>query len=161
MEGTVPVKHSKRKAREYRLSQDFQALADFANLGDTLKELQKFRVKQPTFFPDDLGEWVYRSTENWMIRSTIPDAPGKDLRQILLSRFDLNPDDYKNWPEVAQLYRDEGWDTPPLFFYRALVRAVWRRSDPDGSYLKYLLGFEEDGPPPIEGVNDLWIHGLA
>jgi hypothetical protein len=36
---------------------------------------------------------------------------------------------------------------PPLLWYRALLRAVWRREDPDGSCLRELLGFDADCIP--------------
>jgi hypothetical protein len=154
------VKRAKRKAREERLSQDYQALEDFANLGDTLDDLRKFRLEQPTFFPDYLAEWIYRSTENWMILSTLPDTPDEQLKETLRRRFNLNPDDCENWPEMAQLYRADGIDIPPLLFYRDLLRAIWRREDPDGSCLKYLLGFEEGKLPDVEGGKELWLFGL-
>ena len=127
MKGTVPVKHSKRKAREERLIGEFQALEDFANLGNENEDWERFRLKWPHFFPDHLTPWIYDSARYW--------------REFLRSP-ESRPDGFS---EIRE-------ERPPLLFFRSLLRLVWKRKDRDGRCLKNLLGFEADMP-----YEELWV----
>ena len=150
MEGTVPVKHSKRKAREERLLVEFQALEDFANLGDTLNDVQKFRKEQPDFFPDEKTEWIYKNAEFWITFSNLPERRPDNYREIfrrVLPAAD-SPMTTEAWVGMARELRGKLRSCrPPLLWYRALLRAVWRREDQDGSCLRHLLGFDADRIP--------------
>lgn len=114
---TIPVKISKRKAREERL-QRFDGLAAFANLADSREDWHKFRLRYPEFFPltdsgfsrqgfRNLTEWLYAFAEQW-----------------------------EQYPEVAKAKT-----VPPLLWYRNRLRQVWTRNDPKGINLSFLLGF--------------------
>ncbi len=121
MKSTVPVKISKRKARDERLV-NFQALANFANLGDTPDQLTSFRnycrSNPIPFFPDYLTDWLYKDAQDWMEAVQDPKVT-------------------KEYPKIKRL-------NPPLLMYRGLLRAVWKNKDKDGKCLKFLLGFELD-----------------
>ena len=153
MQTTIPVRLSKRKAREERLIQQFQALEDFANLGDTLDDVQRFAKKWPRFFPHEETEWIYRSAEKWITLSNLPDRQPGDYRD-LVRRYRADPDapiTMGDWAEMARTFRREFRShRPMLFFYRSWLRAVWRRRDPDGSCLMQLLGFDAERLPFTE-----------
>jgi hypothetical protein len=122
MTDTVSVKRSNRQARETREGQ-FEALAAFANLGDTPEAWRKFRLMWPDFFPSTpsqspkarfrtLTEWIYGFAEEWA--TDIANLP----------------------PERRPL--------PPLLWYRNRLRSVWTRNDPHGYGLAILFGFEQE-----------------
>lgn len=155
MERTVPVKSSKRKAREERLIGEFQALEDFANLGDTPEDWQRFRLKWPHFFPDYLAQWIYDSAKYWKMITTLPERPPHNYRELvppeLGVNFDVVPSD-ENWAEMAHYFRSELHDMrPALIYFRILLRLVWSKQDPDSKCLSCLLGFDAD--PPEEEVD--------
>jgi hypothetical protein len=121
MQATVSTKTSNRQARQTRDERlmKFEALADFANLGDEPADWVAFRTKWPYFFPTTpsgidqagfrtLSEWLYASAEEWA--SYPADAKAKVQ--------------------------------PPLLWYRDRLRAVWTKNDPYGANLAILLGFE-------------------
>ena len=152
MKATVPAKVSKRKAREERLL-DFDALADFANLGDQPDDWARFSRKWPRFFPPDIAEWIYINAEEWWNLSNLPDERPDNYRWIL-RRWLAGSHATITFEEWATLARDSRREMrslrPPLLFYRNLLRRVWRREDPDGSCLKVLLGFDEAWAPVLE-----------
>jgi hypothetical protein len=130
MKRTAPVKRGKRKARDERLIGDFQALEDFANLGDTLHDVQKFRTKWLGFFPDRKTEWIYRNFEFWMTFSNLPDRRPDNFREILRRVFPAadSPMTLEAWADMAREFGGKLRSCrPPLLFYRNLLRAVWRR----------------------------------
>jgi hypothetical protein len=117
---TLSVRTSRRQAEEDSCQQ-FEALAEFANMGDRPLDWRKFRLKYPNFFPtqehkitdprrSNLTEWLYSYAEEWF----------KHSRQF------------------------EG-TLPPLLWYRELLRTVWSGSDPTGAALYVLYGDEEKG----------------
>ena len=152
MKATVPPKVSKRKAREERLL-DFDALADFANLGDQPDDWARFSRRWPRFFPPDIAEWIYINAEEWWNLSNLPDERPDNYRWIL-RRWLAGSHATITFEERATLARDSRREMrslrPPLLFYRNLLRRVWRREDPDGSCLKVLLGFDEAWAPVLE-----------
>ena len=97
----------------------FEALAAFANMGETPEELRNFRLQWPKFFStdpftakpgfQDLSDWLYTFAAEW-------------LQEYL-----------------------EGRVKPPLYWYRDCLRAVWAHNDPTGANLCVLLGFEKEG----------------
>jgi hypothetical protein len=106
--------------------QDFEALAAYANLGDTPDSWQRFRLGWPNFFsdttsedvqPNNLAESLFTSAQDW-------DRFCSDYSARL-------PADYRSHY------------IPVLLWYRELLRAVWKRSDPHGAALCALLGFQE------------------
>ncbi len=155
MEGTAPVKRGKRKAREERFIDDLQALEDFANLGDTSEDWQRFRLKWPHFFPDYLTQWIYDSAKYWKIMSNLPERPPHNYRELVPREFGVNPDvvpSEENWAEMAHYFRSELRDVrPSLIYFRILLRLVWSKQDPDDKCLSCLLGFDAD--PPDEEVD--------
>jgi len=163
MKGPVPVKHSKRKAREERLIQEYQALEDFANLGDTPDDVQKFRKKSSGFFPNEKTEWIYRNAEFWMTFSNLPERRPDNYRGIfrrVLPAAD-SPMTTEAWADMARELRGTLRSCrPPLLWYRTLLRAVWRREDPDGSCLRHLLGFDADRIP-FPGEEDTELEPLS
>jgi hypothetical protein len=120
---TVLTASSNRQAIENWM-QDFEALAAYANLGDTPDSWQQFRLGWPNFFsdttsesvlPNNLADTLYNAAQNWDL-----------FRSEYSSRL---PADYRS-------------DTIPLLlWYRSLLREVWKRSDPRGAALCVLLGF--------------------
>lgn len=52
------------KARAGRESQ-LKALEAFANIGETLDDWKRFRLRCPGFFPQDLSEWSHGSAPEW------------------------------------------------------------------------------------------------
>jgi len=147
---TIPVRVSKRKAREERLLRDFQALEDFANLGDKLDDVRRFRKKWSNFFPREKTEWIYRNAEFWMTFSNLSDRRPDNYREILrrvLPAAD-SPMTTQAWADMARELRGKLRSCrPPLLYYRNLLRAVWKKEDPDGTCLWYLLGFDADRIP--------------
>jgi hypothetical protein len=109
--------------------QDFEALAAYANLDDTPDSWRRFRLAWPHFFPDSsqselsgnasLTDWLYTSAENWAKFYSAPE------NQAVLN------------PGAVPLA------VPPLLWYRNLLRAVWKRNDPNGAALCAFLGFDE------------------
>src|ERR1017187_1832208 len=74
-QSTVLAASAIRQARENWM-QDFEALAAYANLGDTPDSWQKFRLGWPNFFSDstsggvqpssdNLAESLYASAQDW------------------------------------------------------------------------------------------------
>ena len=126
MDENIPVRVSNRKAREERLIGDFQALEDYANLGDTLEDWERFRLKWPRFFPDYLSQWLFDSARYWKVFLNSPESRPESFLEIRKER-------------------------PPLLFFRSLLRVVWKRKDRDGRCLKTLLGFVADMP-----YEELW-----
>lgn len=114
---TIPVKISKRKAREERLLQ-FDALAAFANLSDNSEDWRKFRLQYPEFFPlidSGFGQPGFRNLTDWL---------------------------YTFAEEWAQFPVETRAKTiPSLLWYRDRLRAFWTRNDPNGINLSFLLGF--------------------
>jgi hypothetical protein len=104
----------------------FEALAAFANLGQTPDDWRKFRLMWPDFFPGpspgsdqsssgSLRDWLYDAAEDWARFCTENSAslpPGYNV-------------------------------IPHLLWYRNLLRAIWMRRDPKGAALSALLGFED------------------
>jgi hypothetical protein len=159
---SVPVTISNRKARKERLL-EFEALADFVNLGDTLDDVRTFREKWPDFFPEEKTEWIYRNAEFWMTFSNLPDKRPDNYREIfrrVLPAAD-SPMTIEAWADMAKDLRGKLRSCrPPLLWYRALLRAVWRREDPDGSCLRELLGFDADYIP-FPGEEDTELEPLS
>ncbi len=149
---TVPVKVSKRKPRDDRLL-DFDALADFANLGDKPDDWAKFSVKWPRFFPANITEWIYINAEEWRNLSNLPDTRPDNYRWMLRRWPTVHKAaiTFENWAKFARDWRRRMRSRrPPLLFYRNLLRRVWRREDPGHSCLKELLGFDSLGAPILE-----------
>jgi hypothetical protein len=101
----------------------FEALAAYANMGDSPEDWKRFRLMYPDFFPSpsssfkwpgfrDLTEWMYTFAEDW-------------------------------WKDLADL-PPERRPLPPLLWYRNRLRAVWSRNDQHGYGLAILLGFERE-----------------
>jgi hypothetical protein len=118
-EGTVATPHVNRQARKEHEAQ-FNALEDFANLGDTPEAWHHFRLKHSNFFPQtptgynrpgfrNISEWVYTTADEWH-------AMGPEVTTRVLT---------------------------PLIWYRNRLRAVWTRNDADGINLMFLLGFQK------------------
>ena len=84
-----------------------------------------------------------------MTLTNLPDRQPDNYRE-LIRRYRADPDapiTMEKWAEMAETFRVElSLCRPALIFYRTWLRAVWRRQDPDGSYLRHALGFEADGP---------------
>jgi hypothetical protein len=104
----------------------FEALAAYANMGDTPDDWQRFRLMCPDFFPPvtsgfrwpgfkDLSTWMYSFAQEWH---------GEWLKEI-------------DHPVARKLL-------PPLLWYRNRLRSVWARSDQHGYNLAILLGFEQE-----------------
>lgn len=152
MKATVPANVSKRKARDERLL-DFDALADFANLGDAPEDWKRFRLKRGDFFPPDMTEWIYINAEAWWNLSNLPDKPPENYREIV-SKWQPGSHATITIEEWANLVRECRRETPmlrpPLLYFRNVLRRVWRREDPYGNCLKVLLGFDEASAPVLE-----------
>lgn len=114
------MKVAKRLAKEK--ARMFEALAAFANMGDTPEDWNRFRLMCPDFFPvisgfkskgfENLDAWMYASAEDW----------------------------HKSLAEYPQFRRA----LPPLLWYRNRLRAVWARNDTHGYGLAILYGFERE-----------------
>jgi hypothetical protein len=124
-QSTVPASSSIRQARQNWM-QDFEALAAFANLGDKPGSWREFHLGWPHFFsdtteevpqPNKLAETLYNSARDW-------------------DRFCS-----ENSARLPADFRSH--TVPVLLWYRELLRAVWKRSDPRGAALCALLGFQE------------------
>lgn len=111
----------KQLARDRR--ENFEALAAYANLGDTPEAWNGFRAQYPTFFPstesgvkhkgfESISEWMYSFAEKWH----------QEFADHEVARRAL----------------------PPLLWYRNRLRAVWSRNDRYGYNLAMLLGFDEE-----------------
>ncbi|HEV3279420.1 MAG TPA: hypothetical protein VG860_21710 [Terriglobia bacterium] len=110
----------RRLKSQQRNIAEYEALADFANLGDTPDDWRAFREKWPGFFsktsgfehpgPENLTEWLYLQAEEWA-----------------------------KWG-VASPRRLET-TLPALLWYRDHLRAVWTGNDPNGVSLSMALGF--------------------
>jgi len=153
MQRTAPVKHSKRKAREERLIGEFQALEDFANLGDTIEDWRRFRLKWPHFFPDYLTQWIYDSAKCWKVLSGWPETRPDNYREMIppgfrrVSDAPKSPISMEEWARNARHIRSQMREVrPSLIYFRILMRLVWKRKDTDGRCLKGLLGFDADMP---------------
>jgi hypothetical protein len=126
-QSTVPTARAIRQARENWM-QDFEALAAYANLGDTPDSWQKFRLGWPNFFSNSTSEAVQSSSNN-LAESLYDSALDWD-------RF-CSENSAKLPADIRSHY------VPLLLWYRDLLRAVWKRSDPRGAALCALLGFHE------------------
>ena len=126
-QSTVLTASAIRQARE-RWMEDFEALAAYANLGDTPDSWQKFRLGWPNFFSESASEGVQKSSNN-LAESLYSAAQDWD-------RFYS-----ENSARLPAHYRSH--NIPLLLWYRDLLRAVWKRSDPRGAALCALLGFQE------------------
>jgi hypothetical protein len=130
----ISMRVANRQASKQRL-QAFEALAAFANMGDTPEDWRKFRLLWPDFFPTtqsqferpgfrNLTEWLYSFSERWVAESADPntedsgDPVGKEMN-------------YLNMFQV------------PLLWYRDRLRAVWAANDPTGANLCVLYGLEK------------------
>lgn len=114
---TIPIEISKRKARQQRVHQ-FEALAAFANMGDTPEDWQRFRLCWPELFPVTESEYSqpgFRSVTEWLY--TFANEWAKEFGSV---------------KAITQ---------PPLLWYRDLLRTIWTRNDPAGINLSLLLGF--------------------
>jgi len=134
VEESIPVGVSKRKAGVDRL-RDFQALADYANLGDTLDEWRSFRLKWPHFLSDKWPELIYENAESWFMHR-VP-LPVWDFMSESLMR---------SLEALARTVRErQEWlhSIPTLLWYRNLLRVLWLRQDQDGMCLMHLLGIDE------------------
>ncbi len=117
-----------------RLAKDkvrmFEALAAYANMGDTPEDWKRFRLQYPDFFTSadfesirgfpwegfaNLDQWMYTFAESWH----------KD--------FFSDP----NLPKFAL-------PLPPLLWYRNRLRSAWAMTDRHGYSLSVLLGFEQE-----------------
>jgi hypothetical protein len=125
-QSTVLTASASRQARE-KWMQDFEALAAYANLGDTPDSWQKFRLGWPNFFSDSKSEVVQRGSDN-LAESLY--ASAQDWNRFC-SEYSAKLPDYRSQT------------TPLLLWFRDLLRAVWKRSDPHGAALCALLGFQE------------------
>jgi hypothetical protein len=139
MKRTVPVKHSNRKARDERL-QSFDALADFANLGDEPEDWDDFAAKCPGFFPAEMEEWIYDNAKVWRAISDLPPSRPDNYQQLLDGPIKGWAPTEKEW---ALVRKDVAATLPPLLFYRNLLRRVWRREETYGDCLGALLGFDD------------------
>ena len=162
MQTTISLRVSKRKATK-EWFWELQGLAEFANLGDSFDDLQQFRGDRRRFFPDDLTKWIYRNAELWMTLSNLPDRQPDNYRETLRGIHPAvdSPMTPEAWAGMAGELRDKlRFCRPPLLWYRALLRAVWRREDPDGSCLRHLLGFDADCIP-FPGEEDTKLKPLS
>lgn len=100
----------------------YEALAAYANIGDTPEDWKRFRHMYPDFFPSTSGfRWAgFESLSSWMY------ASAEDWYKLL-----------SNQPKFHHLL-------PPLLWYRNRLRAVWARNDQHGYNLAVLLGFERE-----------------
>jgi hypothetical protein len=126
----------------------FEALAAYANMGDTPTDWRRFRLMYPDFFPAISSEFKFK--------------PG--------------PHNYQNLTEWMYGFAEEWWeygkDLPPdrrpvvaLLWYRNRLRDVWARNDQHGYSLAVLLGFEREAENiakehPGETPLELVIHPL-
>jgi hypothetical protein len=126
-QSTVLETNAIRQAKEQK-EEEFEALAAYANLGDTPDSWQRFRLGWPHFFCDSpseidraaygrLAEWLYASAEDWV--------------RFCSEQSASLPADYR----LRVI--------PPLLWYRDLLRVIWKRNDPRGAALCALLGFED------------------
>jgi hypothetical protein len=115
------MKTANRQAKDRR-DEQFEALAAFANMGDGSKDMQKFRLKYPDFFPlepsgsnrvgfQNMTDWLYTYAEEFE----------KDSADV---------------PDIKEKV------TPALLWYRDLLRAVWSNNDRKGGGLYVLYGYE-------------------
>ncbi len=98
----------------------FEALAAFANMGDTPEQWKKFRLMYRRFFPDlpfygslpntpiTTSDWLYQTAEEWFTASMLTRVP-----------------------------------PPALLWYRNHLRTVWSGLDRTGSSLTVLYGIEK------------------
>ena len=126
-----------RQARE-KWMQDFEALAAYANLGDTPDSWQKFRLGWPNFFSASTSERVLPNSIN-LAESHY--ASAQDWDRFCSENAAKLPADYRSQ------------NIPPLLYYRDLLRAVWTQNDPRGAALCALLGFEDQASQ--SGVGDV------
>jgi hypothetical protein len=116
------MKVSNRLARDSKEAM-VEALAAYANMGDTPADWKKFRLMYPDFFPmvpgwkqkegfQDLDTWMYDFAERWH----------RDFSDLPPDRLPL----------------------PPLLWYRNRLRTVWAKIDRRGYSLAVLLGFEDE-----------------
>jgi len=61
----------------------FEALAAYANIGDTPAEWKRFRLMYADFFPQELGQWMYEGAEEW---HSLPEAVRRYLPPLLWYR---------------------------------------------------------------------------
>lgn len=152
MKRSIPVKVSKRKAREERIP-EFAALVHFANLGDLPDarhksesstkaekgddepdepmDWAKFRHWYPKFFPANITARIYVNAKVWWELSNLPDTRPDKYPKILLKYRFIIPDKVKAWTRFAgKCRREMRLLRPYLLYYRNLLRRVWRRKDP-------------------------------
>lgn len=140
----IPMKVSNRKAREARLP-EFDALAAFANMGDTPQDWENFRRRYPDFFPDYLTEWMYRTTNYWWRLLNLSETPPDDWMEFHQKWPNMFPATTEDWAQRAAAIREAmSTGKPPLLLYRNLLRQVWWNDDTDGNRLRFLLGFESE-----------------
>ena len=142
----IPVKVPNRKAREMRLIW-FDALAAFANMGESPQNWENFRRKYPKLFPGYLTDWIYRTAKDWWRMSHLSETPPNDWQEFHRKWPKILPERIEEWAvSVRSLRRffDDANAVPPLLFYRNLLRRVWTNDDADGNCLRFLLGFEKE-----------------
>lgn len=118
LQSTVLKADANRQAKADSI-QDLEALAAYANLGDTPDSWDKFHLVCPEFFPHSRIERLYYSAKAWVRL-----YGSAEHHQALNS--DAGP--------IA---------LPPLLWLRNLLRTVWTRKDAHGAALCVLLGFQK------------------
>ena len=109
---------------------NFEALSEFANMGDSTENWQTFRLRNPEFFPIQ------------PLESEFPEYKG------------LFPSGYRCLTDLIYAAAEqwaagvEPWATPnqqsktPLIWYRDALRAAWTNNDRTGGCLYVLYGYE-------------------
>jgi hypothetical protein len=144
-QGTVAAKTANRKAAE----QQFEALAAFANLGDTAEDWKRFRLQWPNFFPEHLTDWMYKSALEWNKYADEVKAEAKPT--LLWYRDCLRSVWSRNDAEGINLKILLGFEKDVSRFQRSLVRPLIVPGQPANPDKQTISGMPE-GKPVVNGL---------
>jgi hypothetical protein len=113
----------------------FEALAAYANMGDTPTDWRRFRLMYPEFFPSISSEFKFKEPPPEKNPWPGYNMNYQNLTEWMYGFAESWWNDFKDFPPDRR-------PVPPLLWYRNRLRDVWARNDQHGYSLSILLGFE-------------------
>jgi len=122
---SLPATASNRKARDARLV-DYDALADFVNLGNTSDDWAKICRKWPQFFPPKFMEMIYAKAQAWSSKTNLPFTTYNILEEECYKPFFPR----REFGSITGCIREHA-DLVSLFGIQMYLQGVWRKEHGD------------------------------